>query len=141
MNNLIALFSGLIFGVGLIIGQMVNPAKVIAFLDLAGEWNPSLALVMAGAIAVALPAFYWAKKQTHSLNGMTMQLPTTTAIDKRLIMGSIMFGAGWGLVGFCPAPAIVSAAAGYWQAIVFTVAMLAGFCLFAWFEKNQARKP
>ena len=67
MNNLIALFSGLIFGVGLIIGQMVNPAKVIAFLDLAGEWNPSLALVMAGAIAVALPAFYWAKKQTHSL--------------------------------------------------------------------------
>ena len=115
MNNLIALFSGLIFGVGLIIGQMVNPAKVIAFLDLAGEWNPSLALVMAGAIAVALPAFYWAKKQTHSLNGMTMQLPTTTAIDKRLIMGSITFGAGWGLVGFCPAPAIVSAAAGYWQ--------------------------
>ena len=79
MNNLIALFSGLIFGVGLIIGQMVNPAKVIAFLDLAGEWNPSLALVMAGAIAVALPAFYWAKKQTHSLNGMSSSLPYTDA--------------------------------------------------------------
>ena len=136
MNNLIALFSGLIFGVGLIIGQMVNPAKVIAFLDLAGAWNPSLALVMAGAIAVALPAFQFAKHKKNSMCGMEMQLPTSKVIDSRLIVGSIAFGAGWGLAGFCPAPAIVTAATGQWQAIVFSLAMMAGFYLFAVIDKR-----
>jgi hypothetical protein len=136
LDKIIALLAGVIFGVGLIIGQMVNPAKVIAFLDLAGAWNPSLALVMAGAIAVALPAFQFAKHKKNSMCGMEMQLPTSKVIDSRLIVGSIAFGAGWGLAGFCPAPAIVTAATGQWQAIVFSLAMMTGFYLFAVIEKR-----
>ena len=136
MDKIIALLAGVIFGVGLIVGQMVNPAKVIAFLDLAGAWNPSLALVMAGAIAVALPAFQLAKHKKNSMCGMEMQLPTSKVIDSRLIVGSIAFGAGWGLAGFCPAPAIVTAATGQWQAIVFCLAMMTGFYLFAVIDKR-----
>lgn len=131
----IALVCGVIFGIGLIISEMINPAKVIAFLDLAGQWNPSLALVMAGAIAVALPAFHWAKKQTNSVCGTLIQLPSTKVIDKRLVFGSIAFGAGWGLVGFCPAPALVVAAIGQSQALIFCASMLMGFYLFTVIEK------
>ena len=133
----IALVSGLVFGFGLIISEMINPAKVIAFLDVAGAWNPSLALVMAGAIAVALPAFAWAKKQKNSLCGTTIQLPSTKLIDTRLILGSMAFGAGWGLAGFCPAPALVAAAMGQWQALIFSGSMLVGFYLFAVIEKTK----
>ncbi|HQV22236.1 MAG: YeeE/YedE family protein [Moraxellaceae bacterium] len=133
----IALVSGLVFGFGLIISEMINPAKVIAFLDVAGAWNPSLALVMAGAIAVALPAFGWAKKQKNSLCGTTIQLPSTKLIDTRLILGSMAFGAGWGLAGFCPAPALVAAAMGQWQALIFSGSMLVGFYLFAVIEKTK----
>lgn len=138
MDKLIALIAGVIFGLGLIIGQMVNPAKVIAFLDITGLWNPSLALVMVGAIVVAFPAFQWAKKQPTSLCGQPIQLPSSRVIDSRLIIGSVMFGAGWGLAGFCPAPAIVSAATGQWQAIVFSAAMLTGFYIFARLEKSPS---
>lgn len=138
MDKLIALIAGVIFGLGLIIGQMVNPAKVIAFLDITGLWNPSLALVMVGAIVVAFPAFQWAKKQSRSLCGQPIQLPSSRVIDKRLIIGSVMFGAGWGLAGFCPAPAIVSAATGQWQAIVFSAAMLVGFYIFSRLEKSPS---
>lgn len=137
MDKMIALLAGVIFGVGLIIGQMVNPAKIIAFLDLAGAWNPSLALVMAGAIAVALPAFQLAKNKKNSVCGMAMQLPTSKVIDTRLMAGSMAFGAGWGIAGFCPAPAIVAAATGQWQAIVFTLAMIVGFYIFSLLEKSQ----
>lgn len=137
MEKIIALLSGLIFGVGLIIGEMINPAKVIAFLDIAGAWNPSLALVMAGAIAVAVPAFSIAKHQKNALCGTEIQLPSSQTIDTRLIGGSVAFGAGWGLAGFCPAPALVSAAIGQWQAIVFCVAMMMGFYVFAWLEKAK----
>lgn len=137
MDKIIALISGLIFGVGLILSEMVNPAKVIAFLDLAGAWNPSLGLVMAGAIAVAFPAFWWAKSKKNSVCGMPMQLASSNLIDKRLIVGSMTFGAGWGMAGFCPAPALVTAATGQWQAIVFSVAMIAGFYLFEKVEKTK----
>jgi hypothetical protein len=137
MSKLIALLSGVIFGLGLIISEMVNPAKVIAFLDLAGAWNPSLGLVMAGAIAVALPAFYVAKRKQNSVCGMEMHLPNNKTIDTRLIVGSLTFGVGWGVAGFCPAPALVSAAAGQWQAIVFSLAMIVGFYVFAILEKRK----
>lgn len=137
MEKMIALLAGVIFGVGLIIAQMVNPAKIIAFLDLAGAWNPSLALVMAGAIAVALPAFQLAKNKKNSICGMAMQLPTSKVIDTRLMAGSMAFGAGWGIAGFCPAPALVAAATGQWQAIVFSLAMIVGFYIFAILEKSQ----
>jgi hypothetical protein len=137
MSRLIALLSGVIFGLGLIISEMVNPAKVIAFLDLAGAWNPSLGLVMAGAIAVALPAFYVAKRKQNSVCGMEMHLPNNKTIDTRLIVGSLTFGVGWGVAGFCPAPALVSAATGQWQAIVFSLAMIVGFYVFAILEKSK----
>jgi hypothetical protein len=137
MSKLIALLSGVIFGLGLIISEMVNPAKVIAFLDLAGAWNPSLGLVMAGAIAVALPAFYVAKRKQNSVCGMEMHLPNNKTIDTRLIVGSLTFGVGWGVAGFCPAPALVSAATGQWQAIVFSLAMIVGFYVFAILEKSK----
>lgn len=136
MSKLIALLSGVIFGLGLIISEMVNPAKVIAFLDLAGAWNPSLGLVMAGAIAVALPAFYLAKRKKNSVCGMEMHLPNNKTIDTRLIVGSLTFGVGWGVAGFCPAPALVSAATGQWQAIVFSLAMIIGFYVFSVLEKK-----
>ncbi len=139
MSKIIALIAGLIFGVGLILGEMVNPAKVIAFLDLAGPWNPSLGLVMAGAIAVAFPAFRMAKGKKNSVCGMAMQLPSSKVIDTRLIAGSMAFGAGWGIAGFCPAPALVTAATGQWQAIVFSVAMIAGFYVFAVLEKSHKK--
>ncbi len=136
MSKLIALLSGVIFGLGLIVSEMINPAKVIAFLDLAGAWNPSLGLVMAGAIAVALPAFYVAKRKKNSVCGMEMHLPNNKTIDTRLIVGSLTFGVGWGVAGFCPAPALVSAAAGQWQAIVFSLAMIVGFYIFSVLERK-----
>mgnify|MGYP000423044496 FL=1 len=112
MINLASFVCGLIFGLGLIIAGMANPAKVIAFLDLAGDWDPSLALVMGGAIAVATGAFALAGKRASSLLGAPMQLPTRQDIDLRLIFGSVAFGAGWGLAGFCPGPALVALGAG-----------------------------
>lgn len=137
MDKVIALVSGLVFGAGLILSEMVNPAKVISFLDLAGAWNPSLGLVMAGAIMVALPAFRLAKNKKNSVCGMAMQLPSSKVIDTRLMVGSMAFGAGWGIAGFCPAPALVSAAIGHWQAIVFSLAMIVGFYVFAILEKSK----
>ncbi len=137
MAKFMALLAGVIFGVGLIIGGMVNPANIIAFLDVTGQWNPSLVLVMVGAIAIALPAFQIAKTKHQSLCGVAIQLPTNKAIDKRLVAGSVAFGAGWGLAGFCPAPAVVSAATGQWQALVFTIAMLIGFYLFSVLETGK----
>ena len=104
MNNIFALLSGLIFGIGLIVAGMANPAKVLGFLDLAGLWDPSLALVMGGAIAVGSVAFAIAKRKTKSFLGLPIQLPTISQIDRRLIVGSLLFGMGWGLAGICPYP-------------------------------------
>ena len=121
-----ALASGLIFGLGLIAGGMTDPAKVKAFLDLAGAWDPSLAFVMGGAIAVGYFAFAAARRRSRSLSGDPMEIPTSTVIDARLLIGGVLFGAGWGVGGFCPGPAIVAAGAGLSQAWIFIVAMLAG---------------
>lgn len=132
-----ALFSGLIFGVGLILAGMANPAKVLAFLDLAGLWDPSLGLVMGGAIAVGLVAFTLAKKRTRSFLGLPMNLPTSRIIDQRLIVGSLIFGIGWGLAGICPAPAFVLLGAGSLKGIVFLVAMLIGMGFFEYIENSN----
>ncbi|WP_298213215.1 DUF6691 family protein [Acidovorax sp.] len=135
MKNRIAEFwVGLMFGVGLIVSGMTDPGKVLGFLDLAGLWDPSLAFVMAGAIAVGAAAFAVAKKRTTSFLGGAMHLPTARGIDRRLVAGSFVFGAGWGLAGFCPGPAIVSVGAGQPKAIAFVLAMLAGMWLFEWAE-------
>lgn len=133
-------FVGLLFGVGLILAGMTDPSKVLGFLDLAGTWDPSLAFVMGGGILVGLGAFAIAKKRTTTFFGGAMNLPTSAVIDKRLIGGGLLFGAGWGLAGFCPGPAIVSMGAGQPKAAVFVAAMLAGMAVFEIVERMQARK-
>ena len=121
-----ALLAGIIFGLGLILSGMGNPAKVQNFLDFFGNWDPSLALVMAGAIAVAIIPFTWAKRRKTALLGEPMQLPTSTAIDRKLLTGSALFGTGWGLAGFCPGPALMNLATLAPQVWLFVAAMLAG---------------
>jgi uncharacterized membrane protein YedE/YeeE len=129
MNRLIEFIAGVLFGIGLILSGMTDPGKVIGFLDVAGTWDPSLALVMAGAISVGVFGFGVARKRGTTLLGGPMQLPNTNAIDSRLLIGSAVFGVGWGLAGFCPGPAVVATGAGHWQALVFTLAMLAGMAV------------
>jgi uncharacterized membrane protein YedE/YeeE len=134
---------GLIFGIGLILAGMTNPAKVIGFLDITGTWDPSLAFVMGGAILVAIVAFRFAKKRTTNFLGGAMRLPTSDMIDKRLVIGSLLFGAGWGLAGFCPGPAITSIGTGNPKAVIFVIAMIAGMAIFEladrfWHQPRQA---
>lgn len=136
MSKFIALVSGLVFGVGLIVSGMVQPAKVLGFLDLAGAWDPSLALVMGGAIAIGLPAFTLAKRRRESFCGEQIQLPLASRVDRRLAIGSLLFGAGWGLAGLCPGPALVVASSGDGKALLFVAAMLAGMGLFEWLERR-----
>lgn len=127
---LVAVFlCGLLFGTGLIVSGMADPANVIGFLDLGGAWNPQLALVMAGAIAVALPGFALLRRRERPLLAAAMHWPQTVGIDRRLVAGSLLFGIGWGLAGFCPGPALVGVGIGSGDAVVFTVAMLAGMYL------------
>ncbi len=132
-----SLLAGLVFGLGLIVSGMANPAKVLGFLNLAGPWDPSLALVMAGAIAVGLVAFHLARKRSTSLLGAAMELPISRQIDRRLVLGSVLFGVGWGIVGFCPGPAIVALGMGQAKAVVFVVAMLFGMGIFELFERRK----
>lgn len=138
-RSLISAFAaGLVFGLGLLISGLANPHKVLAFLDLFGAWDPSLALVMGGAIAVGLPVFQLAKGRERALLGGELQLPTRRDIDRPLVFGSLAFGAGWGLAGFCPGPAIVATGAGIPKAIVFTAAMLAGMGIFQLLNSRKA---
>jgi uncharacterized protein len=143
MQIVMAFIVGLVFGIGLIVAGMTNPAKVQGFLDLAGNWDPSLAFVMGGAILVGLFAFRWAGRRERALLGDAMRLPSATRIDRRLVLGSLAFGAGWGLAGFCPGPALASLASGGAKAIVFTGAMLAGMAVFDVLERARgaARRP
>ena len=127
---------GLLFGIGLMLSGMTDPGKVLGFLDLAGAWDPSLALVMGGAIAVGIFAFGAAKKRSASFLGAALQLPTQQHIDKRLVVGSLLFGAGWGLAGFCPGPALVSMAAGQAKAGLFVAFMLIGMVIFEVLERR-----
>ena len=128
-NRIVEFLVGLLFGLGLILAGMTDPGKVQGFLDLAGAWDPSLAFVMGGAILVGFVAFALARRRTTAFLGGAMQLPTSRDIDRRLVIGSLVFGIGWGLAGFCPGPALVALGAGHWQALVFVLAMLAGMAL------------
>ena len=138
MYILTSLLAGLVFGVGLIMSGMANPAKVLGFLDLAGRWDPSLALVMAGAISVGLISFAVAKRRTQSFLGTEMKLPNARDIDRRLVGGGLLFGIGWGVAGFCPGPAVVALGMGEAKAFAFVVAMLVGMGIF---ELLERRKP
>jgi len=126
---------GLIFGIGLIFAGMTDPSKVIGFLDISGVWDPSLAFVMAGAILVGLVAFRFANKRTMNFLGGAIRLPTKNDVDTRLIVGSLLFGIGWGLAGFCPGPALVTLGTGAPQAIIFVLSMIAGMALFEGAER------
>jgi uncharacterized membrane protein YedE/YeeE len=128
---------GLLFGLGLIVAGMTDPAKVLAFLDLSGAWDPSLAFVMAGAILVASGAFVIAKRRSRSVLGEVMRLPTRRDVDVRLVLGSLLFGAGWGVAGFCPGPALVVSGSGAPKAVVFVIAMLAGMWIYERIESRS----
>ena len=138
MSKLTAFIAGLLFGLGLLLAGMANPGKVLAFLDLAGAWDPSLGLVMVGAIGVAFGPLTWARRQSSSLLGRPMQLPIKRELDARLIGGSLLFGIGWGIAGICPGPAVAILLTGHWQVIVFMLAMLAGMLLFTALESRRS---
>ena len=140
MNRVSEFLVGLLFGLGLMLSGMTDPGKVLGFLDLAGAWDPSLALVMGGAIAVGVAAFAVAKQRTLTFLGGALALPDTNAIDKRLVLGSLVFGVGWGLAGFCPGPAVVSLASGQPKAAIFVAAMLAGMALFDVVDRRLQRR-
>lgn len=139
MGALTAFIAGLVFGLGLLISGMANPAKVLGFLDLGGRWDPSLALVMLGALAVGLVAFGSSRGRSRSLLGAPMSLPASSQIDRRLVFGSVFFGVGWGLAGFCPGPALVGLGMGSSEAGIFVAAMLAGMGVHSWWQRRQVR--
>ncbi|WP_297794202.1 DUF6691 family protein [uncultured Marinobacter sp.] len=135
--SLAAFGSGLIFGLGLLVSGMANPEKVLGFLDIAGLWDPSLAFVMGGAILVGVFAFAIARKRTLSFLGYHMKLPASDRVDTRLVVGSLMFGAGWGIAGFCPGPGLVALGAGEIKAAVFVASMIAGMVIFETVESSR----
>jgi uncharacterized membrane protein YedE/YeeE len=139
MPLLCAFAAGLLFGAGLLLSGMADPAKVLAFLDVAGAWDPSLLLVMAGAIGVGLLPFAWARRRRLSLLGLPMQLPASNRIDRGLLLGAVLFGVGWGLAGICPGPALVLVGSAVAEGLVFTVAMLAGMALFELWQRRPWR--
>lgn len=139
MSRVSPFLAGLLFGLGLCLSGMTSPAKVLGFLDLAGQWDPSLAFVMVGAIAVALIAFRVGSRRAATFSGRPFQLPTSQAIDARLICGSLLFGAGWGLAGLCPGPAIVNLGYLNSRAALFVLAMAAGMALHAAVTAPAAR--
>lgn len=126
MKNLFAFISGLLFGLGLIISGMANPAIVQGFLDVMGDWNPALAWVMVGALSVATVAVLLVRRRSTNLLGGALHIPKNSIIDRQLVLGGLIFGVGWGMIGICPAPALVLVGQGVWQGILFAVAMLIG---------------
>ncbi|MEA9389694.1 DUF6691 family protein [Acerihabitans sp. TG2] len=140
MNLFFSLLAGIVFGIGLLVSSMANPAKVIGFLDITRVWDPSLAFVMGGAICVGFFAFRSVKSRALSVFGGKMNLPTKRHIDKRLVGGAVLFGLGWGLAGICPGPGLVLLGAGVTKGIVFVGAMLAGMLLFEKIERAREKR-
>lgn len=134
LKNIIGLLAGLLFGFGLLISGMTDPVKVQGFLDVFGAWDISLALVMGGGLAVAIVGVQLAKRQQTSWIGTLIEMPNKTVINKKLLIGAMLFGIGWGLVGICPGPGIVLLGTGQWQAYVFIPAMIVGMLIYQWFE-------
>ena len=132
---------GALFGLGLIISGMSNPQKVLGFLDLSGNWDPSLMFVMFGAVLVGLAGFYVMSKRTQAFFGGALSIPTRRDITKPLLIGSLIFGAGWGIAGFCPGPALVALGAGHLKAFVFVASMLAGMEICERFFTGHRSKP
>lgn len=135
MKHLSPLIAGLLFGAGLVVSGMTDPNRVLAFLDVAGAWEPSLALVMLGALLPAGAAYHWMRRRNRTLTGLPVQLPVRTRIDLPLVAGAVLFGTGWGLLGLCPGPAVAMLSTGQPTVLLFLVAMLLGMGLY------QARPP
>lgn len=136
MPILIALISGILVGLGLVIAGMGNPAKILAFLDITGTWDPSLLITMAVGMVISGIAFLGVKKRSVSVLNCPLQIPTNQTIDKKLVTGSVLFGVGWGLAGICPGPALLLTGMGLTQGIIFTLAMVAGMAIFQFTQKN-----
>ena len=134
MSKVASLVCGIIFGIGLVISEMINPEKVLGFLNVFRDWDPSLALVMIGALAISTPIFHLFKNNNKPLFSSSFLIPKNKKIDKKLIIGSILFGAGWGLVGLCPGPAITSLALLNISSVIFVLAMLTGFYIASKFN-------
>ena len=139
MKTVVAVFSGALFGLGLVVSGMMNPAKVIGFLDLAGEWDPTLAFVMGGALLVAIPAFRLILGRQRPILARDFALPTKSTLDARLLGGAALFGVGWGLAGFCPGPAVAALVTGLAPVFAFVAAMVAGMALYAWIFERPDR--
>ena len=137
-NFATALLAGLLFGSGLLVSGMTNPANVLGFLDVAGQWNPALALTMGGAVLAAAPAFYFARRRGHTLAGEPVNLPDRQRIDRPLLVGAAVFGLGWGMSGICPGPGIVLLMGLSPQSIVFCVALATGFFVAGFESKETA---
>lgn len=132
---------GMVFGLGLTLSGMVLPSKVQNFLDVSGNWDPSLALVMGGALLVFMPGYFWlVKPRVRAVDGSDFHLSGTKKLDRRLLIGSALFGVGWGLVGICPGPAITALVTGQWQILLFVAAMLFGIKLACWFTSRGTRQ-
>ena len=129
MNKIVALLCGIIFGIGLVISEMINPEKVLGFLNIFRDWDPSLAFVMIGALIVSTPIFHFFKNKNKPLFSSNFSIPTNKEIDKKLIIGAVFFGSGWGLIGLCPGPAITSIALLNMSSVIFVVSMFIGFYL------------
>ena len=134
LKNIIGLLAGLLFGIGLLISGMTDPVKVHGIKDVFGAWDISLALVMGGGLAVAIVGVQLAKRQQTSWIGTSIDMPSKTVINKKLLIGAMLFGIGWGLVGICPGPGIVLLGTGQWQAYVFIPAMIVGMLVYQWLE-------
>lgn len=134
---LIALLAGGIFGLGLSVSQMINPDKVLGFLDITGDWDPSLALVMAGALAVAMPGLLWARRHDKPVFDSRFHVTDKIALDKALLTGAALFGIGWGMTGYCPGPAFASLAIGNQEALLMVVSIYAGFWAAGWLSRKS----
>lgn len=137
MQLLTSLLAGILFGLGLIISGMANPQKIIDFLDITGNWDPSLLVVMLGALAVSFWAFRYVSKREKTWLENSFNLPGARQLDKRLILGSLVFGAGWGIAGYCPGPALTSLLAGQIAPFIFVVAMISGMTLYEILESRR----
>jgi uncharacterized membrane protein YedE/YeeE len=136
MQPLVSLVAGVVFGLGLAVAEMTNPLKVLDFLDLAGNWDPSLAFVMGGAVLVTLVAFRFVLRRAVPLYGDRFHLPTLTQLDRKLLGGAVLFGIGWGLAGYCPGPALATILSGNAETWLFVPAMLVGGALQRWQSRH-----
>lgn len=135
MTKLVAFFCGLLFSAGLIVGGMSNPQKILGFLDITGNWDPSLLIIMGAGLVVSVIGYQLTRHRQQSVLACSLNIPTNKAIDKPLVLGSVLFGIGWGFAGICPGPSLVLAGAGFYQGILFVLAMIAGWLLVGLLHK------